>query len=107
MVNEPVRRFQGWQKLSVSVLAPGLKHSSLCPLPRIVGPVLAVKVLEHGPLPVNSMTGLLKKLLINLLDVQRLFDNATDAMKNHQSGELVSVHEDNSLAQLFSRLARR
>lgn len=60
-----------------------------------------------GKFTVVYWANLLKKLLINFLDVQRLFDNATDAMKNHQSGELVPVHEDNSLAQLLGRLALR
>ena len=40
-----------------------------------------------------------KKLLINLFDVQGIFDPAPDIVADHQSCELIAIYQDNSLTQ--------
>lgn len=50
---------------------------------------------------------LFEELLIDLLDMQRFLDPASDIMADHQTRELVAVDENNSFAQVLSSLFRR
>src|SRR5690606_36555612 len=55
------------------------------------------------PLPAEGMYRLLsqEKVLVQLLEIKRLFRPTAHAIANHQAGQLVAIDEDDPLAQVI------